>query len=124
MADPVSSTPNTSSLVQDVDVTRLVDVRCQMTSSPPPLQQQQQPAFSTLTTSLSTLPMPDVVRESFIDDSPTSISPVAHTSLHPALLVILNFVSFIKMYVCYVYYACLYDCMLAYVSLCVTFIVN
>jgi len=99
MTDPVSSTPNASSLVYNVDARRLVDVRRQMISPPSEHHhhhQQQQPASVrqsayTASTSLSTLPMPDVVRESVVDDLPTSVSPAAHaSSLHPAMLVILQ----------------------------------
>ena len=89
-ADPVSSTFSSSSLVRDVDISHLVDVQRQTTSSP---QRQFQPlrvpvrqtAYS-VSTSMSTLPMPDIVRESFVDDLPASASPAEHNSP----LVILN----------------------------------
>jgi len=92
MSETLPPAPVASSLVQNVDACRLV--QRQMTPSSP--AQQQQPATSvrqtaySASTSLSALPMPDLVRESFVDVLPSSISPAAQAQLHPALLVILN----------------------------------
>lgn len=92
-ADPTSSTLAGSSLVRDVDGSRPVDVQRHVTSPQTQSQQQQVPVQRTthvVQTSLSTLPMPDVVRESFVEDLPASISPAAQTSVHPALVVIFS----------------------------------
>jgi len=96
MAEPLSSTFTSSSLVRDVDtVSRPGDVQRQTISPPPQPQQQQMPIGQSeyrVPASSSTLPMPDVVLESFVDDLPASVSPATDTSFHPALLVILYYV--------------------------------